>query len=91
MDQGLPQWFLWILGLSASGIGTVFLHIYSRIDATKEVAESGDRDLCTAVNTERASSQSFREDIVRTVASLPTKEDHRDMERRIMAAIKGRD
>ena len=84
----LPEWFLWIAGLAATGAGSLFAHLYAMLDKAMTTAAQGDRDIWDTLNKQRASSQVFREDIIRTVASLPTKTDHAQMELRIMAAIK---
>ncbi|MDD2794346.1 hypothetical protein [Acidocella sp.] len=87
-DQSLIQWFIGVMGTMMTGIGALFLHVYSKIESARSTAASGDRDLWTALNGERDNSRDFREDMIRTVASLPTKADHLNMETRIMTAIK---
>jgi hypothetical protein len=87
-DQSLIQWFVSVMFGCGTAVGSLFLHVYSKIERASRAAAEGDKSLWDAMNGERKVNSDFREKMIETVAKLPTREDHQTMEGRIMAAIK---
>ncbi len=82
------QWFVGTVLILIGGIGSVFFHVYTKIDSVEEAASEGDKALWKAFEDERESMVMHRERIIEKVASLPNKQDLERMEVRIMSAIK---
>lgn len=98
------NWLQYAIGLSVTVISSaagVAAHLYrlvgaarqaaqDGINAARQAAQDGDKELWNEVSREKDKSADFRAEIKSDVARLPTKEDHRAMEDRIMAAIRSR-
>ncbi len=87
-DQSLIQWFVGVMFGCGTAIGSLFLHVYSKIERAAAQAAAGDKSIWDAIGGERKVNSDFREKMIETVAKLPTRDDHQTMEGRIMAAIK---
>lgn len=78
------SWVQFVLGAGLT-IASIWSGIQqSQINGLKKDATTGDRDLWSAHNTHVSEYQKFRGDMLR---DMVTKQDLRDMERRILNAL----